>query len=447
VKKKVLIVDDEANILKSLSGPLLREGYIVGTADGYAAAVGENDGSYDVLLLDVWLPDGDGVELLRKFKKEYPEQSAIVMSGHSTIGTAVAAVKSGAFDFLEKPLSLEKVLVTIENALHFQSLQRENTELRKSMRRRYDLVGESDAIESVRRQINKAASSNARILIRGESGTGKEIVARQIHAKSTRSAMPFVPINCAAVPDELIESELFGHTKGAFTGAVSSRAGKFEDADGGTLFLDEIGDMNLMAQAKLLRVIEEGEVERLGGGTIEVDVRIISATNQDLENLIAAGRFREDLFFRLNVFPIEIAPLRHRKDDIPLLAEHFTKSLCQEYGRKAVALSKGALRDLRKLDYRGNVRELRNLVERMLIGNDFTDIGVEDLKDARGRIRSAGSVSQSLKDASEDFERDYIGRVIRETGGNMTEAASRLGLERSHLYKKMKALGIDKDKT
>ena len=417
MKKKILIVDDETSILKSLSGPLSREGYSVGTAESFADAVGENDGSYDVLLLDVWLPDGDGVDLLRKFKKEYPEQSVIVMSGHSTIGTAVAAVKSGAYDFLEKPLSLEKVLVTIENALHFQSLQKENIELKKTFRKRYDLIGESDAINIVRSKIEKAASSNARILIRGESGTGKEIVARQIHLKSQRSTMPFVPVNCAAIPDELIESELFGHQKGAFTGAVSSRAGKFEEADGGTLFLDEIGDMNLRAQAKLLRVIEEGEVERLGGGTIEVDVRIISATNKNLQEMIADDKFREDLLFRLNVFPIEIAPLRHRKDDIPLLTNHFVRSgmsslrcrrddiplltnhfvknLCGEYGKKVVPVRKSAMKRLCGLDYRGNVRELRNLVERVLISNDFSNIDVEDVRNAHGYASLFVSASQA----------------------------------------------------
>jgi two-component system nitrogen regulation response regulator NtrX len=446
VKKKILIVDDETSILKSLSGPLSREGYSVGTAESFADAVGENDGSYDVLLLDVWLPDGDGVDLLRKFKKEYPEQSVIVMSGHSTIGTAVAAVKSGAYDFLEKPLSLEKVLVTIENALHFQSLQKENIELKKTFRKRYDLIGESDAINIVRSKIEKAASSNARILIRGESGTGKEIVARQIHLKSQRSTMPFVPVNCAAIPDELIESELFGHQKGAFTGAVSSRAGKFEEADGGTLFLDEIGDMNLRAQAKLLRVIEEGEVERLGGGTIEVDVRIISATNKNLQEMIADDKFREDILFRLNVFPIEIAPLRHRKDDIPLLTNHFVKNLCGEYGKKVVPVRKSAMKHLCGLDYRGNVRELRNLVERVLISNDFSNIDVEDVRNAHGYASLFVSASQGLKDATDGFERDYIARTIREAGGNMTEAASRLGLERSHLYKKVKALGLERDK-
>jgi two-component system nitrogen regulation response regulator NtrX len=446
VKKKILIVDDEASILKSLSGPLSREGYAVGTAESFADAVGENDGSYDLLLLDVWLPDGDGVELLRKFKKEYPEQSVIVMSGHSTIGTAVAAVKSGAYDFLEKPLSLEKVLVTIENALHFQSLQKENIELKKTFRKCYDLIGESDAINQVRSKIYKAASSNARILIRGESGTGKEIVARQIHLKSQRSTMPFIPVNCAAIPGELIESELFGHQKGAFTGAVTSRAGKFEKADGGTLFLDEIGDMNLRAQAKLLRVIEEGEVERLGGGTIEVDVRILAATNKNLQEMIADDKFREDIFFRLNVFPIEIAPLRHRKDDIPLLTNHFVRNICKEYGKKVVSARKSAMKHLCGLDYRGNVRELRNLVERMLINNDFSNIDAEDVRNAHGHASLFVSASHSLKDATDGFERDYIARTIRETGGNMTEAASRLGLERSHLYKKMKALGLERDK-
>ncbi len=442
--KKILIVDDEPNILKSLAGPLVREGFAVGTAGSFVEAVGENDGSYDVLLLDVWLPDGNGVELLKKFKGDYPRQSIIVMSGQSTISTAVSAVKSGAYDFLEKPLSLEKVLVTIENALHVRSLEDENSELKRTFRKRYDLIGTSDAMRTVRSRIDKAAESNARILIRGESGTGKEIVARQIHSKSRRFARPFVAVNCAAVPDELIESELFGHRKGAFTGAVSARIGKFEEADSGTLFLDEVGDMNLRAQAKLLRVIEEGEVERLGGGTVAVDVRIISATNKNLEDMIADARFREDLFYRLNVFPLEIPPLRHRRDDIPLLVEHIVGILCDEYGRKAISVNKAALKELCRPEYRGNVRELRNLVERMLIDNGFSDISVEDVKNARGTASFLQSALQSLKEATEDFEREYVSRTIKDVGGNMTEAASRLGLERSHLYKKMKALGLDR---
>ncbi|MFH1891128.1 MAG: sigma-54 dependent transcriptional regulator [Candidatus Zixiibacteriota bacterium] len=445
MSKRILIVDDEPNILKSLSGPLGREGYTVETAADFADAVGANDGSFDVLLLDVWLPDGDGVKLLQQFKKDYPDQAIIMMSGHSTIGTAVSAVKLGAFDFLEKPLSLEKVLVTIENAIHFLSLKKENVELRKAVEKKYELIGASDAIRDVQSRIQSAATSNARILIRGESGTGKEIVARLIHIKSNRSRMPFVAINCAAVPDELIESELFGHRKGAFTGAVNARVGRFEKADGGTLFLDEIGDMNLRTQAKLLRVIEDGEVEILGGGSVSVDVRIISATNRNLEGMIADEKFREDLFFRLNVYPIDIPPLRFRKDDIPLLVEHFVSNICSEYGRKDINTSKDAMKSLMKFDYRGNVRELANLVERILIGNDFSNISADDVKDAQGASIRIRSTSTKLKEATEEFESEFIQRVIKEVSGNMTEAAARLGLERSHLYKKMSALGLKRD--
>jgi len=445
VSKKILIVDDEPNILKSLSGPLSREGYSVETAADFADAVGANDGSFDVLLLDVWLPDGDGVKLLQQFRKDYPAQAIIMMSGHSTIGTAVSAVKLGAFDFLEKPLSLEKVLITIENAIHFLSLQKENIELRKAVGKKYELIGASDAIRDVQSRIQSAATSNARILIRGESGTGKEIVARLVHIKSNRSRRPFVAINCAAVPDELIESELFGHRKGAFTGAVNARVGRFEEADGGTLFLDEIGDMNLRTQAKLLRVIEDGEVEILGGGSVSVDVRIISATNRNLEGMIADEKFREDLFFRLNVYPIDIPPLRFRRDDIPLLVEHFVSNICSEYGRKVIKTSKDAMKSLMKFDYRGNVRELANLVERILIGNDFSNISADDVKDAQGASIRIRTTSMKLKDATEEFESEFIQRVIKEVNGNMTEAAARLGLERSHLYKKLSALGLKRD--
>jgi len=443
MSRKILIVDDEQNILKSLSGPLVREGYDVATADSFSDAVGENDGSFDLVLLDVWLPDGDGVKLLRQFKRDYPEQQIVMMSGHSTIETAVEAVKSGAYDFLEKPLSLERVLVTIENALHYRDLSRENTELRKAIDRKYDLVGESESISELRKNIEMAAKSNARVIIRGESGTGKEIVARRIHLLGERASKPFIPVNCAAVPNELIESELFGHRKGAFTGASSDRMGKFEEADGGTLFLDEIGDMNLRAQAKLLRVIEEGIVERLGGGSREVVVRIIAATNKNLEDMIETDKFREDLFFRLNVFPIQLPPLRNRRDDIPLLAEHFIVTICSEYGRKPVELSKSASNALGKLDYPGNVRELKNLVERILITNNFSDITREDVdSNSLGKSVSRGAV-KTLKAAVEEFERTYIERAIREADGNMAAAARRLGLERSQLYKKLKALGLE----
>ncbi len=444
MSKNILIVDDEKNILKSLSGPLSREGFDVTTAASFVDAVGENDGSFDVVLLDVWLPDGDGVKLLRQFKRDYSDQQVVMMSGHSTIETAVEAVKSGAYDFLEKPLSLERVLVTIENALHFKDLTRENIELRRAVVRKYELVGESDAIAQVREKIELAARSNARVFIRGESGTGKEIAARQIHLLGERSSKPFVPVNCAAVPDELIESELFGHRKGAFTGATADRKGKFEEADGGTLFLDEIGDMNLRAQAKLLRVIEEGVVERLGGGSREVDVRVIAATNKNLEDMIEREKFREDIFFRLNVFPILLPPLRSRKEDIPLLAEHFMTTLCAEYGRRQVELRKGAANLLMKLDYPGNVRELKNLVERMLITNNFSDITSEDVSEASaGRTPIRGAIIP-LKAAIEEFERSYIERAIKDADGNMAEAARRLQLERSHLYKKLKALGLER---
>ncbi len=444
MRDKILIVDDEPNILKSLAGPLTREGYEIETADSFAEAVGLNDGDFAVALLDVCLPDGDGVALLGQFAREFPDQIHVMMSGHSTISTAVKAVKLGAFDFLEKPLSLEKVLVTLENAIRFRKLREENKRLRQVAGKRYLLIGESEATKSIREQIKKAAESNARVFIKGESGTGKEVIARLIHAMSNRSTKPFVPVNCAAVPSELIESELFGHRKGAFTGATNSRIGRFEEADGGTLFLDEIGDMHLRAQAKLLRAIEEGEIERVGGGRIEVDTRIIAATNKNLEKMIADGEFREDLYFRINVYPIEIPPLRNRKDDIVPIANHFIEKICSEYGKKLVKLKKDAARELRKLDFPGNVRELRNLIERTLINNSFSDIDAASFSQTQNIAFKAGDTTRKLREATDDFERHYVTRVIRDAGGNMTEAAARLGIERSHLYKKMKALGIDK---
>jgi len=443
--KRILIVDDEENILKSLSGPLEREGYAVTTASTFADAVAANDGEFDLLLLDVWLPDGDGVKLLNQFRDEYPDQQVIMMSGHSAINTAVAAVKAGAYDFLEKPLSLEKVLVAIENALRLKGLARENVELRRAIGRKFEFVGESDAGEDMRAKIDLAAGSTARVLIRGESGTGKEVVAREIHARSDRRGLSFVPVNCAAIPDELIESELFGHKKGAFTGATASRVGKFEEAHEGTIFLDEIGDMNLRAQAKLLRVIEEGVVERLGGGRIEVDVRIVAATNRNLERLIESEKFREDLYYRLNVFTIDLPPLRDRKDDIPVLADHFVRLLCDEYGKRPVKNDRAARSALAKLPLRGNARELKNIVEMALISNGFTDITPANLPDQKSLGRTGGLGMRTLRDAVEQYETDLIRQAIEGSSGNMSEAARRLGLERSHLYKKMTALGIEKN--
>ena len=440
---KILIVDDETAILKSLSSPLEREGYEIVTAETAAEARKYNSREMEICLLDVWLPDGDGVKLLEEFRKKFPLQVQIMMSGHSDIETAVNSVKLGAFDFLEKPLSLERVLITIENAINLRNLSRENLHYKMEIARKYDLVGESKVIEQLRVQIDRVARTESRVLIQGENGTGKEIVARNIYYRSQRADKSFVAVNCAALPEELIESELFGFQKGAFTGATFARAGRFEEADGGTLFLDEVGDMSAKTQAKLLRVIEEGEVERLGGGKPKaIDVRILSATNKNLEKAIEDGKFRSDLFFRLNVIPITIPPLRQHKEDILILAEHFSKRICEEYGRKPAKLSKGAITSLMKYNYPGNVRELKNIIERLLVTGDFADIGREDAQFVLSTTSLKGQ-QVDLKTAVEEFERGYILAKIKEANYNISETARLLGLERSHLYKKMKSLDME----
>ena len=440
---KILIVDDEESILNSLSGPLEREGYEIITCENAARAKKENGRDIDLSLLDVWLPDGDGIELLEQFKKLYPLQRFIMMSGHSDIETAVKAVKMGAHDFLEKPLSLDRVLISIENALELRRLAKENLSFKRETARKYEFVGESDEIEELKILVDRIAKTDSRVLIRGENGTGKEIVARNIFFRSNRADKPFVTVNCAALPDELIESELFGFQKGAFTGATLARGGRFEDADGGTIFLDEIGDMSAKTQAKLLRVLEEGEVERLGGGKPKkIDVRVIAATNRNLEKKIEEGKFREDLYFRLNVVPIYVPPLRQHKDDIPILAEYFVNRLCEDYGHKRVKIAKPALNALVKYNYPGNVRELRNIIERLLVTGDFSNISKEDVDFVLSTASLKGRQVE-LKTAVEEFERSFILARIKETNGNMAEAARRLGLERSHLYKKMKVLGLE----
>jgi two-component system nitrogen regulation response regulator NtrX len=368
-----------------------------------------------------------------------------MISGHGTIETAVKATRLGAYDFIEKPLSLEKTLVSVARALEHGRLERENANLKARLDARTEIIGSSEPMRALREAIATAAPSSGRVLIHGENGSGKELVARAIHALSGRREGPFVEVNCAAIPEELIESELFGHERGAFTGAVARRRGKFETADGGTLFLDEIGDMSLKTQAKVLRALEEQVVERVGGREpIKVDVRVIAASNRDLQALIAQGRFREDLFYRLAVIPIEVPPLRQRRDDIPRLVEHFIAVFCAENGKRRKTLSADALAYFLAYDWPGNVRELRNMVERLVIMTTPDVIGPDDLpvplrpKDAA----ALGDGQRSLKDARDGFERAYILAELRANDWNMTRTAERLGIERSHLYRKIKAYGI-----
>lgn len=454
--KRILIIDDEENILRTLSNILRDEGYEVATAaDGDKGWAEAQTGDFDLILLDIWLPGMDGLEVLGRLKKIKPLLPVVMMSGHGTIETAVKATRLGAFDFLEKPLSLDKLLIITQNALKVGSLERENIDLKGQLGERYQLVGGSRAMDDVRARIAQVAPTNARVLIRGENGTGKEVVAREVHKRSKRAGKQFIKVNCAAIPRELIESELFGHVKGAFTGAVASVPGKFEIADGGTIFLDEIGDMAPAAQAKVLRVIEEQEFERVGGRqTIKIDVRIIAATNQNLEQLIEEGAFRSDLFYRLNVFPLHVPSLRDHIEDTRPLAEHFLRLLCYENNRQLRRFTQGAIELWEKHAWPGNIRELRNAVERLVITGTEEDITEEEARAALGDFVPAvtgGDVldeygGEELKDAIADLERRLIEKRIEECGGNISRTAEELGLERSHLYKKMKALGIKRKK-
>jgi two-component system, NtrC family, nitrogen regulation response regulator NtrX len=371
----------------------------------------------------------------------------VMISGHGNIESAVRAIKMGAFDFVEKPLSLDKTVLVVGNAVRQRRLEVENRALRAHVDRRFTMVGESYVMAQLREQVAMAAPTNGRVLIFGESGTGKELVARSIHTLSRRRVGPFVEVNCAAIPEELIESELFGHVKGAFTGAVADRRGKFEVADGGTLFLDEIGDMSLKTQAKVLRALQEQVVEPVGGTNgVKVDVRILAATNKDLPGEIRAGRFREDLYFRLNVIPIFVPALRDREADIPLLADHFMAELAREYGRRPKRLDPGAAAGLRGYRWPGNVRELHNVIERLMIMVPGNTIGPADLAFLDGGTVTVaepeGSPALSLHDARERFERDYILRALAAQQGNISRTADALGVERSNLYRKMRAFGI-----
>jgi len=444
----ILIVDDEPAIRTSLRGVLEDEGYrVTAVASGADALAALADDGHDLVFLDILMPAMDGLETLTEIKRLRPDATVVMISGHATIETAVKATRLGAYDFIEKPLSLEKTLLSASRALEHGRLEQENAALRARLSSRAEIIGETAVMRALRDQIATAAPSSGRVLVHGENGSGKELVARAIHALSARRHRAFVEINCAAIPDELIESELFGHEKGAFTGAVARRRGRFEQADGGTLFLDEIGDMSVRTQAKVLRSLEEQAFERVGGKeTIKVDVRVIAASNRDLAALIGEGRFREDLYYRLNVIPIEVPPLRAHKDDIPLLIEHFIALFCHENGKPVKRLDGEALAYFLSYDWPGNVRELRNMVERLVIMAPRATIGPEDLppplrpKDVGEMAAAAGE--RSLREARDNFERAFILAELRVHDWNMTRTAERLGIERSHLYRKLKAYGI-----
>src|SRR6266545_2681341 len=444
----ILIVDDERAIQTTLRGVLEDEGYRVSAVGSAQEALTRlQDEAPDLVFLDIWMPGMDGLEALAELKRLRPETAVVMISGHGTIETAVKATKLGAYDFIEKPLSLEKILLAATRALDHGRLERENRDLREQLERGQRIVGKSRVIEELRQQIAIAAPTNGRVLIHGENGVGKELVARAIHAQSARREGPFVEVNCAAIPEELIESELFGHERGAFTGAVGRRRGKFELADGGTLFLDEVGDMSLKTQTKVLRALEEQAFERVGGKeTIRVDARVIAASNKDLPDLIAQGRFREDLFYRLSVIPITVPPLRERKDDIPLLVDHFIRMVSAENGKREKTVSVEALAYFLSYDWPGNIRELRNMVERLVIMTPGDVVGPDDLpaplrpKDTA--LAGDASRDRTLREAREAFERAYITSELRAQDWNMTRAAEKLGIERSHLYRKIRAYGI-----
>jgi two-component system nitrogen regulation response regulator NtrX len=448
-RERILVIDDEAGVRSSLQGILEDEGYRVDTDSSAEGALRRLTAEqYDLVLLDVWLPKMDGMEALARMRDAQIDTPVIIISGHGTIESAVKAIQLGAYNFVEKPLSLEKTVIAVHNALRQRKLEQENRALRERVESRQVLIGESPAMLELRQQIRVAAPTHGRVLIFGDNGTGKELVARSVHAQSLRSKGAFVEVNCAAIPEELIESELFGHAKGAFTGAVSDKKGKFLAADGGTLFLDEVGDMSLKTQAKVLRVLQEQKFEPVGSTqSIGVDCRVIAATNKSLVEEIRAGNFREDLYFRLNVIPFQMPALRDRRDDIPLLVEHFIEGFCGEYGKKPKEVSPSALEHLIAYQWPGNVRELKNVIERLVIMVSRDSIEVEDLPVALSATIEESSFEPfkdypSLSSAREAFEAQFIARKLRATRGNVTKTAEALGIERSHLYRKMKALGI-----
>ena len=471
MKPRILVIDDEPAIRDSLRMILEYEDYqFTGAASGQEGLAIVQRERPDLVLLDIKMPGMDGMEVLRKLRALDETLPVVMISGHGTTATAVEAIRSGATDFLDKPLSSERVIVTLQNALQQSELRSENRELKLAMESKYEIVGQSPSLRKVLESVKRAAPTNATVLLLGESGVGKELVARTVHRNSPRAGQRFVQVNCAAIPEELIESELFGHEKGSFTGATEKQIGKFEQADRGTIFLDEIGDMSQKTQAKVLRVLQEQEVERLGSArTIKVDVRVIAATNKNLEEAIDRGEFREDLYFRLNVIPIVVPPLRERKEDIPLLVQHFARRTSDEHNLKPKRYDPGAMDALRRYRWRGNIRELRNTIERLMIMTPSDVVRVEDLPpevrngdaaphaigvpaaaiaaaaaDTSGaaETRPAGGTLREFKDAS---ERAYLVQKLRENNWNISKTAEVIDTPRSNLYKKLEQYGIKQE--
>jgi len=469
MSRTLLIIDDEASIRQSLAGALGDEGYrILSAASASQGMEMLRKQTPDLILLDIWMPEMDGLTLLNELKKNGLETPIIMMSGHGNIETAVKATKLGAFDFVEKPIELDRLLVLIRNALSARDLTEENQALKKQLSSRRPLIGESPSIKHIQELIKRVAPTSGSVLITGENGTGKEVVAQTIHALSNRFKKSFIEVNCAAIPEELIESELFGHEKGAFTGAIQMRRGRFDLADDGTLFLDEIGDMSLKTQAKILRILQEQKFERVGGHeTHSIDVRVIAATNKDLKTEMGKGTFREDLYFRLNVVRIHLPALRERKEDVPILATYFLKEFATLHQKAPRTLSDEVSKMLMKYSWPGNIRELRNLIERLVILQAPEDaeskITADEIKphlgDVSFNVTSSGkngefgdvaqhgavalSSGKSLKNAKTEFEREYIVQALKENNWNVSKTAQTLGIERSYLHRRMKSFGIE----
>ncbi len=457
MNETILIVDDEESVRNSLAGVMKDEGYeVVSALSGKEGLDLVQEVQPSLALLDIAMPEMDGIETLRRFREIRPDMPVIMVTGHGTIETAVKTTKMGAYDFIVKPPELQHLTLVVKHGLEESRLRQENESLRRSIERRHEIVGESKQIRTLKQQIALAGPTNGWVLIHGESGTGKELVARAIHRASRRSSGPFIEVNCAAIPQELIESELFGHEKGSFTGATGMKRGKFEIAHGGTIFLDEIADMSMATQAKVLRVLEGQEFQRVGGTKpLKTDVRVIAASNKNLADEIRKGSFREDLYYRLNVIPLEVPPLRDRTDDIPRLVRHFLQEFSAEYGQKAKTIDQDALNLFVRYQWPGNVRELRNIIERLIIMVPCPVLRVNDVPPPISLSRSeqefpsvsttarGGYDHVTLKDARAAFERDFILQKLKENGGNVSRTADNIGVERSNLHRKIKALGIE----